>query len=175
MIDIEMLRIEKLIEEREEYENSFFSMEPKLNDELTLQFTYEIIQEPSDYKLELLEPFEDYFNNLRDEKLIEEREFYEIKYFKNLTKEIIEKDLLDCLIESYEEPNYLEFKFESFDDDFYDDYFEDYYVEEPVFVKKTCCDCNLDYMPNDNLFDNLDCYDYPEGPNENLNGIIFYF
>ena len=73
MVDIEMLRIEKLIEEREVYENSFFSMEYK-DEEFKFRISQfeEIYQdylvEPVEY--ELFEPFEDYFEKLRDEKLI---------------------------------------------------------------------------------------------------------
>ena len=80
MIDFEMLRIEKLIEEREAYENEFFSMEPSFEVE---NIELDIIQFNSEEELE--NPFEidDFFDNLRDEQLIREREVYEIQFFKN--------------------------------------------------------------------------------------------
>lgn len=179
MIDIEMLRNEKLIEQREEYENAFFAMEPNM-DELNLtgiQFPYEIIPEEFDFEDELNEPLDyDYLDRIRDEKLIEERQIYEINYFRNFNIEIIEKDLLDHIIESYEEPDYFEFDYECYDEVYFEDDFDycygGYYVEQP---KRPSCGDDLDYMPHDNLFDYMDCYDYPESPNENLGGIIFTF
>ena len=179
MIDIEMLRIEKLIEEREDYENAFFAMESNLKElDLTnYQFNYEIIHKEFDFEDELNEPLDyDYLDKLRDEKLIKERQIYEIDYSKNFNIEIIEKDLLDHIIESYNESDFLEFDFESYEEVYFEDYFDycygGYYVEHP---KRPSCGDDLDYMPHDNLFDNMDCYDYPESPNENLNGIIFTF
>ena len=174
MVDIEMLRIEKLIEEREAYEKAFFSMEPIVNDEnLELindfEFTYEVIFEEFEFDEDLHEPAEDYFEKLREEKLIKERIIYEIDYFKDLDYNIIEIDL-DKLTEPYEEPDYdLGADFEMY----FDDFFDSLPIEEPTFTKLDYCWCDEDYLPHD-YYDNQECYDYPEGPKENLCGIIHY-
>lgn len=177
MVDIEMLRIEKLIEEREVYENSFFSMEYK-DEEFKFRISQfeEIYQdylvEPVEY--ELFEPFEDYFEKLRDEKLIKERESYELQFFKNIDFDDFKMDTLDILISSYDECDYpTKHEFENLNE--CNEFFDNFYVEEPIIMNKPACGYDLDYLPNDDIFDNLDCYDYPDGPNENLGGIIFHF
>lgn len=165
MVDIEMLRIEKLIEEREAYENAFFSMEYK-DEEFKFRISQfeEIYQdylvEPIDYEYGLMESFEDYFEKLRDEKLIKERITYEIEYFKNFTYEPIEMDFLDHVIKSYEESEIQEPDFTMYDF-FPEDNFDYPPVVEPVFRKPLCHWDEMDYMPNDDFYEN--CYYYPDG------------
>ena len=156
MIDFEMLRIEKLIEEREAYENEFFSMEPSFEVE---NIELDIIQFNSEEELE--NPFEidDFFDNLRDEQLIREREVYEIQFFKNQNFEMIENDFLDKIIESYNEPEIPEPDF----DWEYDDFSDPCPIEEPVFRKLRSCWCDVDYMPHDDNYYGGDCYFYPDG------------
>lgn len=164
MVDIEMLRIEKLIEEREAYENAFFSMEYK--DE---EFKFRISQfeelyqdylvEPIDYEYDLMESFEDYFEKLRDEKLIKERIAYEIEYFKNIDYNIIEIDV-ESINEPYDEPDYdIEPDFEMY----YEEDFDPRPLWEPTFRKPHRCCWDSDYMPNDDFNDDAYCYYYPDG------------
>ncbi len=178
IVDTENLRIERLIEEREDYENTFLSMQAIFKSE---ELNYEISQ--FEYKPESFEDsfeFEDYILQLRDERLIEEREEYENFYFAIFDEGIIEEDSLDLLIESYDYNDYsdyleIENYFEDYDYDDEFDFFEDVYVEEPSFMEITWCGYDYqDYMPNDNLYDRLDGCDYPSGPNENLGGVIYY-
>ena len=165
MRDIEMLRIEKLIEERETYENEFFSIE---QNDLEFDFTIsqyddcqEIIVEPYDYKEELIEPYEDYLEKLRDEKLIKQRIAYEIEYSKNLDYKIIEMNFdrfSEILDEPYDEPDYdLEPDFDIYQDDFFDNS----PVSEPIIKKPSCYREDMDYMPQDDFY--ADCYYYPDG------------
>lgn len=178
VVDTESLRIERLIEEREEYESSFFSFQDILkSEELNYAISeFEYCQESFFDSFE----FEDYLLELRDEELIEEREEYENKYFSTIEDEIIEMDSLDLLIKSYdryEYSDYLEIEnyFEDYDYDDEFDFFEDAYIEDSNFMEITYCGCNYqDYMPNDDLYDRLDGCDYPAGPNENLGGVIYY-
>ena len=163
MVDIEILRIEKLIEEREAYENAFFSMEYKDEEfEFRISQFEEIYQdfivEPVEYEYELYEPFEDYFEKMRDEKLIKERIAYEIDYFKNLDYNIIEIDV-ESINEPYDEPDY---DIEPYFDMYYEEYFDPRPVEEPTSRKPRCCCWDLDYMPNDD-YDDTCCYYYPDG------------
>lgn len=174
MLDNESLRIESLIEEREIYENSFFVMEDisKSNEFDNAIIQYELNQEFNesfDFEDELSYSFvlEDELENLRIEKLIRERESYEIQYFRNLNAPSFEMDSLDIQIQSYDEGDFYP------EPDF--GYFDDCYIEEPVMMNKPSCGYDLDYLPNDDNFDYLDCYDYPDGPDENLSGIIFHF
>ena len=140
-----------------------------------------------DYSFE----FEDYMNQLRDENLIKEREAYEKAYFSTIDENVELNNIFEHQIASREEVEFIEingydydFKYEpEFDPDFVFDQYEDdmfyklYYLkQESLMASQESCSCAyMDYMPNDNgLCDNLDCYDYPEGPEENLCGIKFY-
>lgn len=164
MKDIEMLRIKKLIKERESYEIEFFSMKP--NDE-QFYFTIsqfednlELIVEPYYYEEELIEPYEDYIEKLRDERLIKERIAYEIEYSKNLDYKIIEMKS-DCSIENeelYDKPYY---NFEPDFDMYPDDFFDYCPVAEPILKKPSCYWDDMDYMPQDDFY--TDCYYYPDG------------
>ena len=81
---------------------------------------------------------------------------------------------MDILIESYEEPEEPEPDFEMNHEDYFEDCYDDYYIiKEPELINAPLCGYDLDYMPNDDIYDYLDCYDYPDSPNENLDGIIY--
>lgn len=197
VVDIELLRIEKLIEEMEIYEAEFFSLEPPADnlDYAISQYCMEIechtvlndLEDDLDYSFE----FEDYMNQLRDESLIKEREAYEKAYFSTIDENVELNNIFEHQIASREEVEFIEingydydFKYEpEYDPDFVFDQYEDdmfyklYYLkQESQMASQESCSCAyMDYMPNDNgLCDNLDCYDYPEGPEENLCGIKFY-
>lgn len=166
MLDIEMLRIEKLIVEREAYEIAFFSMEQNDKEfEFTIsQFDdyQEIIVEPFDYGELLIEPAEEYLEKLREEKLISQRIAYEIEYSKNLDYKIIEMDP-NRLTEHYDEPDYdiQSYDFEPDFDMYPDDFFDHRPVEEPIYRKPSYNWGDMDYMPNDDYYE--DCYYYPDG------------
>ena len=194
--DFELLRIEKLIEERGAYEREFLSMEP-----YTAEFDYQIFQyeleleemetnfNSNDFEEDLSDPFEleDLHNLLRDMSLIREREEYEAIHFSTIEADLFREDIFDFQIaakeESLEQDGYdcdFEYEPEDYEDYVYDQYEEDmfwnlHYLRESQFEKPKCGCAYMDYMPNDDGFcDYLDCYDYPEGPEENLNGIKFY-
>ena len=214
--DIELLRMEILIEEQEKYENEFFSTKP-LDDELEYQILeYESLIEnnelkcPADEELKyqvlqyesLIENYElncptndienefdylfeqeDSLMNMRDEVLIKEHESGES--FEFIAFDFIDEDIFEYQIESMEEDRYIEENFQEFDfdpDDYEHMQYEEnmfwklHYLRESQFEAPSSCGCRYDdYMPNDDGFcDYLDCYDYPEGPNENLSGIKYY-
>ena len=195
--DFELLRIEKLIEEREAYEKEFLSLEPSTA-ELDYQiFQYELELEDmetnlnsNDFEEDLSDPFEleDLHNLLRDMSLIREREEYEAIHFSTIEANLFREDIFDFQIaareeESLEQDGYdcdFAYEPEDYEDYVYDQYEEDmfwnlHYLRESQFEKPKCGCAYMDYMPNDDGFcDYLDCYDYPEGPEENLNGIKFY-
>ena len=167
MFDREMLRNEKLIEERMDYEKSFLSMEPNDSE---FEFTvsnyctgHVAIEEAFDF--ELAEPLDDYLDQLRDEKLIDERISYEIECLKDFEGAEIKRDFVDYQIEAYLEPDF-EFDLEMDDYDLDFDYFEDSpfdcYWEEPN-LRKPRCGCDRDYMPHDDYDDASECYFYPDG------------
>lgn len=203
MIDVESLRNKKLIEEREMYENDFISIEDIMkSDELDyywgLQYEEYLIGE---FESELdfyndnlngfIYPFEDedFLIQLRDEKLIKERESYEKDYFKFV--DFPDKDIFDFQISAREgefiDVNEYDYDFEyapevysDFEDYEYYQYEEDmywklFYLKKSQFTTPECRCTDLDYMPHDDgLCDYMDCYDYPEGPNENLCGMKYY-
>ena len=74
-------------------------------------------------------------------------------------------------------PDY-DFDFEDYEDMQYEEElsWDLHYLRESQFETQSQCGCPYDdYMPNDDgLCDYLDCYDYPEGPNENLSGIKYF-
>ena len=189
VVDIELLRFERLIEEREAYEKEFFSLEPPTDD-----FEYMIsqyLQETEkqeinfiapDFEEDLFNPFEleDLLNQLRDEKLIEEREKYEENYFSICDENLILNDSYELQIAAREEEYRLEQNELNPDFDYEDYLYEEemfyhlLYLKESQFAKPSCRCVDLDYIPNDDgLCDYLDCYDYPEGPDENLCGIKY--
>lgn len=193
VVDIELLRIESLIEKREEYEEKFFSVEPPFDefDYIISQYNMELESQeinyiPEDFKEDLENPFEleDRMNQLRDEMLIEEREKYENDPLPIVLDEFALNDFYDFQIEAMEEEEFLkENVYDDYEPDFDSEYWqyeEDmfwklHYLRQTQFEQPKCGCAYMDYMPHDDgLCDYLDCYDYPEGPEENLNGIKFY-
>ena len=192
IVDIELSRMEILIAEQENYENEFLSTEP-LDEELEYQIEqYESLIEnyelnyPLDYfevKFDYSFEKEDSLMNLRDELLIEEHERCES--LESIDFDFIDDDIFEYQIESMEEDKFLEENFQDFDfdpDDYEHIQYEEamfwklHYLRESQFEAPSSCGCPYDdYMPNDDgLCDYLDCYDYPEGPNENLSGIKYF-
>lgn len=172
MFDMEVLRNQQLIEEREIYENNFIRVEdimksdemdyytcPKFEEYFLEDFVYDDIIEELDLEFD----FEDYLENLRVEQLIEEREAYEMQYF-SIQKETPESDLLDFLIESFEEDNYCP------EYDYYD-YYDDYYFEEYNMDAAYCGGRLYGYIVDDN--ESFEEFDYPEGPDENIGGFKY--
>ena len=183
-VDVELLRMEILIEERENYENEFFSTEHvdeefeyqilqyesqiennehnyPMDDELEYRILqYESLIEnyeincPTDEEFDYLFEQEDSLMDMRDELLIKEHERGES--FESIT--------FDFNLDDYDHMQYEENMF-----------WKLHYLRKSQFNVSSCgCPYN-DYMPNDDgLCDYLDCYDYPEGPNENLSGIKLY-
>ena len=151
----ENLRIESLISEREAYENAFFNFKD-------IEKSREI-----DFRIHMFEldnswDSEDYFMQLRDLALIEEYQDYNF----HILEEVPEKDMLDFIIESYEETfDYPEY-------DYYDDY-DDYFVEEISMDAAYCGNVMIGYEVKDDPFDTLDFCDYPEGPDENIGGFRY--
>ena len=195
VVDIELLHFEKLIEEREAYEEDFFSLEPPVDefDYMISQYDLELEAQEINYALDdfeedLVYPFEDedFLIQLRDEKLIEERESYEKDYFE--FADFPDNDIFDFQISSREGEEFIEV--DEFDYDFeYEPEYEDYeyyqyeedmywnlfYLKKSQFAAPECGCADLDYMPHDDgLCDYMDCYDYPEGPDENLCGMKYY-
>ena len=192
VVDIELLRMEILIEQQENYEKEFLSIESP-TDELDyhiLQYeslieNYEINCPTDDFEEEFNYLFEqeDSLMNMRDEVLIKEHEKGES--FKFIAFDFIDEDIFEFQIESMDEDRYLEENFQDFDfdpDDYEHMQYEEnmfwklHYLRQSQFEAPSSCGCPYDdYMPNDDgLCDYLDCYDYPEGPNENLSGIKYY-
>ena len=170
-VDVEFLCMETLIEEREIYEKEFFTLNPSDIEHIKNQET--------ELFYDLFNPFEieDHQNQLRDEILIEEQDKYESSIFNDSFSEI---DFYDVQISAWDEDEFIEADIPNEDFDFE---IEDYQYEEEMFwylhylkqdqFEQSKCSCAyLDYLPNDDGFcDYLDCYDYPEGPDENLEGV----
>lgn len=197
-VDFELLRIEKLIEEREAYEKAFLSLEPQA-DELEYrisQYEQEIETKNfqrlrQDFEEVLSDPFdfEDRQNLLRDVMLIKEHLEYESSDNIIVDDFFASNDIYDFQIEAREEEEFIkqngydyDFKYEPEDygDYVYDPYEEEmfwhlHYLRESQLERPKCSCAYMDYMPHDDgMCDYMDCYDYPEGPEENLNGIRFY-
>ena len=191
--DEEFMRMEALIEERDAYEEEFFSMEPSHDEQYfrQLELYLEIAEPevnfiPDDLEEDIDYPFEmeDYFNVLRDERLIKEREAYEAKFISSIPYEgFASNDLIEYQVESMDEEEFFDrngygydFSYEPEFTDF--DYgMPDYELyHERHYIEPESCNCAyMDYMPNDYGFnDCLECYDYPEGPEENLCGIKYF-
>lgn len=192
VVDIELLRMEILIEQQENYEKEFLSIESP-TDELDyhiLQYeslieNYEINCPTDDFEEEFDYLFEqeDSLMNMRDEVLI--KEYGNEESFEFIGLEFIDEDIFDYQIESFEQDNFLEETVPDYDfdpEDYEDMQYEEemsweiHYLRESQFETQSQCGCPYDdYMPNDDgLCDYLDCYDYPEGPNENLSGIKYF-
>lgn len=116
---------------------------------------------------------------------------YEVDYFSIVCDCFAFVDCYDYQIAAINEEDFFKrngydydykYEVEDYEDYVYDEYEEEMfyyllYLKKSQFVPQTTCGCAyLDYMPNDDgLCDYLDCYDYPNGPNENLEGIIYHF
>ena len=192
VVDIELSRFEKLVEEREAYEEEFLSMEPPVDDIIHLIEEYcnqtefdEVTFSFNDFEVDVVNPLEydDRLIQLRDEKLIKEREEYES--FDIIPDDFAINDIYDCQISAMDEDellvrngfvcsyeDYLDYENSQYEEEMF---WNLHYLRESQFEKPKCSCAYMDYMPNDDGFcDYLDCYDYPEGPEENLNGIKFY-
>lgn len=111
---------------------------------------------------------------IRDAILIEERLVYENNFFRGIFEDIEKSNQLDFQIEDYE-PEFI-YEEEYFDYDFADyDPFDDYYFEEFDRNDVAFVDDGFQTFPsNDDSFDRFEEYDYPDGPDENLNGVRYF-
>lgn len=183
IVDVELLRMESLIENRLAYEEDFLSMAPPA-DYIICEYENQEYTLSQGLEDDLIDPFEleDYHNQLRDEILIQQREKYESVFFNDY---YAVNDLFEFQINARDEDLCLEeieydYTIEA-EDYIFDQYEEDMfyhllYLKQGQFEKPDTCSCPYsDYLPNDDGFcDYLDCYDYPEGPDENLAGVKFY-
>lgn len=196
MFDKEILRNQQLIEERIEYENDFIFIEGIIKSE---ELDYYTTPQFEEYycEVELFEyeevsitnfdgefEFEDYLEQLRDEQLIAARLNYEMEFFSQIPDDAFDDELISAQIKSFEDdyaPDYDYFEdnftpdYDCFEDYQYYNPYEDHYIEEHNVMESAYCGGNyMDYIPNDDVFDRIDGCDYPEGPEENLNGIKFF-
>lgn len=95
----------------------------------------------------------------RDKKLIEDREKYEEAYFEQVIDEVMREEALDKLIA--ERLEYIDKSFDFEPSPAYDRLEEIYYE-------------NAERQIQEQIEDVDDYIDYPEGPDENLNGIIHH-
>ncbi|MDO5824613.1 hypothetical protein [Methanobrevibacter sp.] len=114
------------------------------------------------------------FERLGEMQLIKEREEYEIEFFNNFDEEIFKKDTLDILIESYDENHDFDCEndfnfYEELEFDFMN--FEEYDHNSMEFAYEG--NSTLGYILNNDSFNKIKDYDYPEGVDENLNGIKY--
>lgn len=188
MFDNEVLRNQQMIEERIEYENDFIYVEGiKKSDELDYYSHYQFNEYyggSDQFIVEYYEPIEfgeefgidDLFNQMREEQLIEMYEA-QIKEYCEEIDEISEYDPFQTAIDSFDETLVPEFDYyDSFDGSSvpefdYDDLFEDCYFEEIPMDAAYCGRELVGYVVKDDSFCD---YDYPEGPEENLNGINLF-
>ena len=187
--DVEFMRMESLIEERDAYEKEFFSMEPP-HDEPDFRFL-ELCLETAEPEVNFIHvglfyPFEmeDYFDDMRDERLINEREAYEAEFISSIPYGgFADNDLIEYQVESMEEYDFIDRNGYGYDSN-YEQKFDDFdygmpdheLYHEHHYTEPESCNCAyMDYMPNDYGFnDCLECHDYPEGPEENLCGIKLF-
>ena len=175
MFDREILRNQQLIEERIEYENDFIYIEgieksdeldcyahPQYEQYLDEKYIFED-EYYVDKKLDTEFDLEDACDLNRDEQLIEMYEAQIEAYYKEINHEIIEYDSLDAAIEDYNQPP---------EPDYYDcfDAYDECWVEEIPMDASYCGGQLIGYVVNDSGFCD---YDYPEGPDENLQGLRF--
>lgn len=146
MFDREFLRNQQLIEERIEYEDDFIDMEGiKKSEELDLEFE-----------------FDDYYNQIRDEQLIEMYESQIMEYYMEIDDYESQYDPLQESIDSLEKP---EPDYGFFDYDYDNCYFE----EIPMDAAYSCGELHGYVVESGGFCD----YDYPEGPDENLQGLRY--
>lgn len=152
----EDIRTQELIEEQIEYENSFICL-------TDIQKSEEM-----DYQIKDRESFlyrfeeEDWLMQLRDDQLIAER----LEDEKNMSDFFAFEEPLDMIYEPY--PEMMDIR--------YDDYLceeDDYYFEEINMDAAYCGSSLSGYVVSDDPFDTFAECDYPEGPNENIDGFRY--
>lgn len=124
--------------------------------------------------------------SIRDEKLIEQQLVYEENLFSTFLLDMEKnneiEDIIAHQIDNFEEnfypdpESYFEDLFEyDFEDEFYYDNEDEFYYDyvDSMELAYSCSGFQT-YIPNDDPFDNIDGCDYPEGPNENLQGVKYY-
>ena len=172
MFDREVLRDQQLIEERIEYENDFIDIDEIIKSGELDVYTTPQFEEYYDYEysfdaeyveteLDLEFDFEDYCDRIHDEQLIEMYEA-QIKDYLEIDENISEYDPLEAAIEDLELPSEPDYE--------YFDEFDDYYVEEIPMDAAYCGGQLIGYVVGETNFCD---YDYPEGPDENLQGFRF--
>ena len=153
MIDFEEKRNQQLIEEREKYENEYFSQIKDLIGEIDEMD--KCISEKYEY---IFNPFD--FEDRRNQQLIEEHEKYENEYFSQIKDLIDEIDDMDKYISERYEYIFNPFDFEP---DFDYDCYEAWCDEIPM--NGSYRDGVYEgYVISDDEFDLLDGIDYPETP-----------
>lgn len=178
MFDMEVLRNRQMIEEREEYENSFISIEEIIkSDEMDFQIAeymdFEEKFESEEYCMDFDFDFEDYMDKLRDEQLIEERLAYEMSAYLEVEDYYADYDPLDAQIEAFEYYEELGYDYVP-EYEHYDYELEEDFVEEINMDAAYCGNALFGYVVEDDSFDGFCDYDYPEGPYENLDGIVYH-
>ena len=177
MFDMENLRNQQLIEERMEYENEFISIPDIIKSD---EFDYLDFEEYcEDINMNDFE-FEDYLNQIRDEQLIEEKEAEIEAYNFEIDDYYAEYNPLGAQIESLNDicphSDFLDFgTYEEYVKEYESmceyDYFEDDYVEEINMDAAYCGNQLYGYVVDEK--DIIAGYDYPEGPNENIEGFRY--
>ena len=154
----EEIRTNELIAERIEYENSFICLtDIQKSEEMDFQIKE---HESFLYAQRIYE--EDSIIKLRDDELIAER----LEYEKNLSDFFATEEPLDMICEPY--PEMMDIQ--------YDDYLceqDDYYFEEINMDAAYCGSSLRGYVVSDDPFDTFTECDYPEGPNENIEGFRY--
>ena len=173
MFDMEDLRNQQLIEEQEEYENSFISIEEIIkSDEMDFQIAeyrdFEEKFESEEYCMDLDFDFENYMDELRDEQMIEERLAYESSLYLEVEDYYADYDPLDAQIEAFEYYEEVGYDFVHYDFELEEDY-----IEEINMDAAYCGNAIFGYVVEDDEFDSFGEYDYPEGPSENIGGLRY--
>ena len=154
----EDIRTQELIEEQIEYENSFISLED-------IQKSEEMDFQIEKYDVFLYsQRFDDEESNMNEweDMLIAER----LEYEKNMSDFFATEEPLDMICEPY--PEMMDIQ--------YDDYLceeDDYYFEEINMDAAYCGSSLRGFIVSEDPFDNLAECDYPEGPNENIDGFRY--
>ena len=105
------------------------------------------------------------------EHLIEEHEKDEKEYLERIIDDILESDELDRLIADRLE--YIDNHFDFEPSPVYEQLEEIYLQQYDSMESAYNGDGFQEYIPNDDPFDSLEGYDYPEGPDENIDGIKY--
>lgn len=116
----------------------------------------------------------DYIEQLRNKRLIEEREEYEANFFSIVVDEMFENDYLDKLIA--ERMNFIEDSFDFEPSAEYEQLEELYYSQNEHVESYDDGDGFIrTYSPGEDPFDKIPDIDYPDGPSENIGGTINQF